>query len=87
MANRSDAVIIAAALIQSGQFTLADFDVAGEPIRHATGADRSAADLMTQADVMSSRDWRTVPALISLRKLTDAICSALSEPMQLPKKS
>jgi hypothetical protein len=86
MANRSDAVIIAAALIQSDQFTLADFDVMGQPIRHATGADRSAADLITQADEISRRDWRTVPALVSLRKLTDAICSALSEPTQLPKK-
>jgi hypothetical protein len=75
MADYSDAVIIVAALIQSGQFKLVDSDTAGQPI---------IAERLPLADVIDASEWRTVPALIALRKLTDVICRALSEPMRPP---
>ena len=87
MADCSDTVIIAAALIQSGQFKLADFDNTGQPSRRVSPDESAAERFTTQAEVIGARDWRTVPALVALRKLTDVICRALSEPMQAPTKS
>ena len=67
MVDYSDAVVIVAALIQSGQFKLVD----------SNRAERQAL-----ADVIDADDWRMVPALVALRKLTEQIHRALSEAMQ-----
>jgi hypothetical protein len=69
MVDYSDAVVIVAALIQSGQFKLVD----------SNRAERQAL-----ADVIDANDWRMVPALVALRKLTEQIHRALSEAMQPP---
>ena len=53
MVDYSDAVVIVAALIQSGQFKLVD----------SNRAERQAL-----ADVIDANDWRMVPALVALRK-------------------
>jgi hypothetical protein len=67
MVDYSDAVVIVAALIQSGQFKLVD----------SNRAERQAL-----ADVIDANDWRMVPALVALRKLTEQIHRALSEAIQ-----
>jgi hypothetical protein len=69
MVDYSDAVVIVAALIQSGQFTLVD-------------SNRSERQAL--ADVIDADDWRMVPAMVALRKLTEQIHRALSEPLQPP---
>ena len=69
MVDYSDAVVIVAALIQSGQFKLVD----------SNRAERQAL-----ADVIDATDWRLVPALVALRKLTEQIRRALSEAMEPP---
>jgi hypothetical protein len=74
MVDYSDAVIIVAALIQTGQFKLVDSDTAGQPIIAERGL----------ANVIDASDWRTVPALIALRKLTEQIHRALSEAIEPP---
>ena len=69
MVDYSDAVVIVAALIQSGQFKLVD----------SNRAERQAL-----ADVIDADDWRRVPAMMALRKLTEQIHRALSEAMEPP---
>lgn len=79
---------IAAALIQSGQFKLEWFDATGKPLeRQNEFTSRTECErLITQADVLGRPgfDWRTSPALSSLRKLTDAIRHALYDTMSAP---
>jgi hypothetical protein len=69
MVDYSDAVVIVAALIQSGQFKLVD----------SNRAERQAL-----ADVIDADDWRMVPAMVALRKLTEQIHRALSEALEPP---
>jgi hypothetical protein len=69
MVDYSDAVVIVAALIQSGQFKLVD----------SNRAERQAL-----SDVIDADDWRRVPAMVALRKLTEQIHRALSEAMEPP---
>jgi len=79
---------IAAPLIQSGQFKLKRFDAAGKPLeRQDEFTSRIECErFITQADVLGRPgfDWRTSPALSSLRKLTDAIRHALYDTMSAP---
>lgn len=75
--------IIAAALIQSGQFKLSEFDERGYPIHDRVSDHRSQAErLVRQAEVLSDPEVDSFgsPALTSLRKLTNAIRRALYEP-------
>jgi hypothetical protein len=69
MVDYSDAVVIVAALIQSGQFKLVD---------------SNRAEHQALSDVIDANDWRIVPALVALRKLTEQIHRALSEAVQSP---
>jgi hypothetical protein len=69
MVDYSDAVVIVAALIQSGQFKLVD---------------SNRAEHQALADVIDATDWRMVPAMVALRKLTEQIHRALSEAMEPP---
>jgi hypothetical protein len=82
--------IIAAALIQSGQFRLSDFDERGAPLRARPSDDQSAAErFIRQAATFSdpSFDAFESPALTSLRRLTNAIRRALYEgPGGLPPR-
>ena len=79
---------IAAALIQSGQFKLEWFDATGRPLEGQNEfTSRTACErFITQADVLGRPgfDWRTSPALSSLRKLTDAIRHALYDTLSAP---
>jgi hypothetical protein len=79
---------IAAALIQSGQIKLEWFDATGKPLeRQNEFTSRTECErFITQADVLGRPgfDWRTSPALLSLRKLTDAIRHALYDTMSEP---
>jgi hypothetical protein len=79
--------MIAAALIQSGQFRLSDFDERGEPL-HVPAPDRATEvqRLLQQAEVLGDPDFDSFasPALTSLRKLTNAIRRALYEPPTAP---
>ncbi len=75
--------IIAAALIQSGEFKLSAFDERGQPLRDRQGDNLNPAErLMRQADVLANPDldWSATPALATLRKLTNTIRRALYEP-------
>jgi hypothetical protein len=75
--------IIAAALIQSGEFKLSAFDSRGEPLRGQPARDRSEMQrLIEQADVLGDPDFNSYgsPALTALRKLTNAIRRSLHEP-------
>jgi len=82
--------MIAAALIQSGQIKLSEFDERGEPIRgrvsdHHTQAER----FIQQAEVLGNPDFDSFasPALTSLRKMTNTIRRALSEaPTESPRR-
>jgi hypothetical protein len=74
--------MIAAALIQSGQFKLSEFNERGEPIHGRDSDHRTQAErLMRQAEVLGDPDFDSFssPALTSLRKLTNAIRRALYE--------
>ena len=74
--------VIAAALIQSGQFKLSDYDERGQPIRGgATSQLEQSARLMRQADTLGDPEFDSFgsPALTALRKLTNAIRRALYE--------
>jgi hypothetical protein len=76
--------IIAAALIQSGAFKLSAFDERGQPLRDGpTSAHSDAERLVQQAMTLGDpdSDWYDTPALMTLRKLTNAIRRALYEPM------
>jgi hypothetical protein len=79
---------IAAALIQSGQFKLEGFDATGKPLepQNEFTSRTECERFITQADVLGRPgfDWRTSPALSSLRKLTDAIRHALSDTLSAP---
>jgi hypothetical protein len=81
--------VIAAALIQSGQFRLSEFDERGQPIKGRTSDHRSQAErLIRQAEVLGDPEFDAfaTPALIALRKLTNAIRRALYEPpTELPR--
>jgi hypothetical protein len=75
--------MIAAALIQSGQFRLADFDERGRPIRGRVSDHRKQAErFIRQAEVLGDPGFDSFasPAFTSLRKLTNAIRRALYEP-------
>ena len=75
--------MIAAALIQSGQFKLSEFDERGQPIHGRTSDHRSQAErLIRQAQVLGDPDFDSFgsPALVSLRKLTNVIRRSLYEP-------
>jgi hypothetical protein len=75
--------IIAAALIQSGQFKLSDYDEQGRPAPGAHPQNESAAAerLMRQAQTLGAPDFDSFgsPALTTLRKLTNAIRRSLYE--------
>lgn len=79
---------IAAALIQSGQFKLEWFDATGKPLERQNEftARTECERFITQADVLGRPgfDWRTSPALSSLRKLTDAMRHALYDTLSAP---
>lgn len=75
--------IIAAALIQSGEFSLSRFDERGQPLRQPPGDNSSTADrLIRQAAVLGDPDfdWDETPALVALRRLTNTIRRALYDP-------
>jgi len=74
--------IIAAALIQSGEFRLSAFDDRGQPLVKGLDGDASTERLIRQAVTLSDPDfdWSTAPALVTLRKLTNTIRRALYEP-------
>jgi hypothetical protein len=75
--------IIAAALIQSGQFKLSEFDERGQPIHGRVSDHRTQAErLIRQAEVLGDPafDAFGTPALSALRKLTNTIRRALYEP-------
>jgi hypothetical protein len=74
--------IIAAALIQSGQFKLSDFDDRGQPVRgRPTDEPTDTERLMLQAGLLGDPEFDSFgsPALTTLRKLTNAIRRALYE--------
>lgn len=74
--------VIAAALIQSGQFKLSDYDERGRPLGdHAVSDARHADRLMRQAETFGNPEFDSFgsPALTTLRKLTNAIRRALYE--------
>jgi hypothetical protein len=81
--------MIAAALIQSGQFKLSDYDERGQPIRGRQGNQPGDPErLMRQAQTLGDPDFDSFgsPALTTLRKLTNAIRRALYEgPASLPR--
>jgi hypothetical protein len=83
--------MIAAALIQSGQFKLSEFNERGEAIHGRESDHRSPAErFMRQAEVLGDPDFDSFasPALTSLRKMTNAIRRALYElPSQPPRGS
>jgi hypothetical protein len=90
MENDVANAMIAAALIQSGQFKLSDFNERGKPFTgdadHRTPAER----LMRQAHVLGDPEFDAFasPALTSLRKLTNAIRRALYElPSEPPQRA
>ncbi|HEV3140001.1 MAG TPA: hypothetical protein VGY57_05775 [Vicinamibacterales bacterium] len=68
MADRAvtPTVLIVAALIQSGEFKIAD-------------EDREKIRALKEDD-----NWRTIPALVDLRKLADGICRAATESLDAP---
>jgi hypothetical protein len=75
--------MIAAALIQSGQFKLSEFDEKGHPIHGRVSDHRTQAErLIRQAEVLGDPAFDSFgsPALRSLRKLTNAIRRSLYEP-------
>jgi len=75
--------MIAAALIQSGQFKLSEFDERGQPIHGRVSDHRTQAErLIRQAEVFSDPAFDSFgsPALTSLRKMTNNIRRALYEP-------
>jgi len=75
--------IIAAALIQSGEFRLSSFDARGEPVRGQTARDTPQVDrLIEQAAELGNPDFNSYgsPALTALRRLTNAIRRSLHEP-------
>ena len=74
--------MIAAALIQSGQFKLSDYDERGQPIRGQRGDERHDPErLLRQAETLCDPAFDSFgsPALTTLRKLTNAIRRALYE--------
>jgi hypothetical protein len=81
--------MIAAALIQSGQFKLSDYDEQGQPIQGLSGNERKDAErLMRQAETLGNPEFDSFgsPALTTLRKLTNAIRRALYEgPASVPR--
>lgn len=81
--------VIAAALIQSGQFKLSNYDEQGRPIRGDHGSDTDGAErLMRMAETFGDPEFDSfgTPALTSLRKLTNAIRRALYEaPVSVPR--
>jgi hypothetical protein len=62
-------VMITAALIQSGHFTLTD-------------EDRDRIRALKEDD-----NWRTIPALVNLRRLADGVCRAATESADAPDPS
>lgn len=80
--------IIAAALIQSGEFKLSSFDERGQPLRGPKDHRSEAERLMRQADALGNPDfdWNETPALVTLRKLTNTIRRALHEPPPSPER-
>jgi hypothetical protein len=81
--------MIAAALIQSGQFKLSDYDEQGQPIRGGSGNQSGDPErLMRQARTLGDPEFDAFgsPALTTLRKLTNAIRRALYEgPAGVPR--
>ncbi len=80
--------MIAAALIQSGQFKLSEFDEQGQPIHGRVSDHRSPAErLIRQAVVLGDPAFDSfgTPALMALRKLTNAIRRALYESPSTPR--
>jgi hypothetical protein len=80
--------IIAAALIQSGEFKLSAFDDRGQPLPDgATSAHSDAERFIQQAMALGDpdSDWYDTPALTALRKLTNVIRRALYEPTPHPE--
>jgi hypothetical protein len=81
--------MIAAALIQSGQFRLSDYDERGQLIRGRAGDERDNAErLLRQAQTLGDSEFDSFgsPALTTLRKLTNAIRRALYEgPGSVPR--
>jgi hypothetical protein len=74
--------VIAAALIQSGQFKLSDYDEQGRPLRGPRGDGAGDAErLMRLAETFGDPEFDSFasPALTTLRKLTNAIRRALYE--------
>jgi hypothetical protein len=74
--------VIAAALIQSGQFKLSNYDEQGRPMRGDHGSDADGAErLMRMAENFANPEFDAFasPALTTLRKLTNAIRRALYE--------
>jgi hypothetical protein len=80
--------IIAAALIQSGEFKLSAFDERGQPLAtdHPRPDQTPAERFIRQAEVLGNPDfeWNETPALVALRKLTNTIRRALYEPAPNP---
>jgi hypothetical protein len=75
--------IIAAALIQSGEFKLSAFDERGQPLRERPTSAHSDAERLVQLAIAigdPDADWYNTPALTTLRKLTNGIRRALYEP-------
>jgi hypothetical protein len=74
--------MIAAALIQSGEFKLSDFDERGQPINGDESDRRTQAErFRRQAAILGHPEFDSFgsPALTSLRKLTNAIRRSLYE--------
>ena len=81
--------MIAAALIQSGQFKPSEFNERGEPLRGRESDHRSQAGrFIRQAKVLGNPDFDSfaTPALTSLLKMTNAI-RRLYEPPTEPTRS
>lgn len=74
--------MIAAALIQSGQFKFSNYDEQGRPMRGDHGSDADGAErLMRMAEAFGNPEFDSFgsPALTTLRKLTNAIRRSLYE--------
>ena len=80
--------IIAAALIQGGQFpSLLDFNQRGEPVRRRADDHDPTHHVAALADAVHARNWREIPMFVMLNKLTNAFYAASTEPLQQPEPS
>ena len=76
--------IIAAALIQSGEFKLSEFDAQAHPLRSPQSVHKTETTRLVElANTLGDPDFDShgSPAFTALRRLTNAIRRSLHEPL------